>query len=127
MWLTTRRSPRIDDEVRFHRDRLIEDYVALGMDRGEAERRAFLELGNVAVIEEATRDVRGRWLEPAVQDLRYGLRMLRRSPAFAAVAILSLALGIGANTAILSLVNTVLWRALPVERADDLVSPSRRA
>jgi predicted permease len=121
MWFKTRRDPRIGDEVRFHRDRLIEDAVARGLDRGEAERRAFLELGNVAVVEEATRDARGRWLEHVGQDLRYAQRMFRRSPAFATVAVLSLALGIGANTAILSLVDTVLLRALPVERADELV------
>ncbi len=74
MWLGRRRDPRIGDEVRFHRDRLIEDYMAAGMDREEAERRAFLEFGDVAQIEEACRDVRGRWLEDLAKDLRYALR-----------------------------------------------------
>jgi putative ABC transport system permease protein len=60
MWFSKRRDPRLGDELRFHRDRLIEDYLAAGMDRKEAERRAFVEFGNVSHIEEACRDVRGR-------------------------------------------------------------------
>src|SRR5712691_6305611 len=125
MWLGRRRDPRIGDEVRFHRDRLIEDYMAAGMDREEAERRAFLEFGDVAQIEEACRDVRGRWLEDLAKDLRYALRTLRRNPGFSAVAVLSLALGIGANTAIFSLVNAVMLRTLPVRAPDRLVHITR--
>jgi hypothetical protein len=63
MWFGKRRNPRVGDEIRFHRDRLIEDHVAAGMDRREAERRAFVEFGNVGPIVEATRDARGRRLE----------------------------------------------------------------
>src|SRR4029453_891498 len=113
--------PRVRDEVRFHRDRLIEDYIASGMDRREAERRAFLEFGNAATIEESVRDVRGRWLDDLSKDLTYSFRTLRRAPAFTVVAVLSLALGIGANAAIFSLINAVMLRSLPVERPDRLV------
>lgn len=67
-----RRAPRVHDELQFHHDRLIEDYVAAGLTRGEAERRAFLEFGGVAQIEEAVRDVRGRWLEDLARDLQIG-------------------------------------------------------
>src|SRR5947209_16869751 len=116
MWSRrTHGDPRIGDEIRFHRDRLIDDYVAAGLDRGEAERRAFLEFGGVPQIEEACRDARGRWLDDLGKDLRYAFRTLRRNRAFAAVVVLSLALGIGANAAIFSLINAVMLRTLPVK------------
>jgi len=78
MW-HRRRDPRIADEIRFHRDRLIEEYVAGGMNRRHAERRAFLEFGNAMAIEESVRDVRGRWLNDLAKDLIYAWRTLRRS------------------------------------------------
>jgi len=121
----SRRDPRIDDELRFHRDRLIDDYVAAGMARGDAERRAFLEFGNAAAISEEVRDVRGRWLDDFGNDLIYALRTLRRSPTFAIVAVLSLALGIGANAAIFALVNAVMLGSLPVKDPDRLVQITR--
>jgi len=104
---------------------LIDDYLAAGLNRKEAERRAFLEFGNVAAIEEASRDIRGRRLEDLSRDLRYTIRTLRRSPGFAAVAVLSLGLGIGANAAIFTLINAVMLRTLPVNAPDRLVRISR--
>jgi predicted permease len=125
MWWDERRKPRVRDEVRFHRDRLVDDYIAAGMTREEAERRAFFEFGNVTQIEEAVRDVRGRWLEDLARDFRFTLRELARNPGFSAVAVLSLALGIGANGAIFTLINTVMLRSLPVPQPDRLVQITR--
>jgi predicted permease len=116
----SREDPRVRDEVRFHRDRLIEDYLAAGMDRQEAERRAFLEFGNVAQIEEACRDARGRRLDDLRKDVGYGLRKMRAAPAFTIVAVAILAIAIGANTAVFSVIDAVLLRMLPVERPREL-------
>ena len=124
MWLR-RRDPRIRDEIQFHRDRLIEDYLASGMTRADAERRAFLEFGNLPPLEESVRDARGRWLEDLARDLRYAYRSLKRTPGFAAIAVLSLALGIGANAAIFTLINAVMLRTLPVEEPQRLVQLTR--
>ena len=120
-----RRATRLHEEIQFHRDRLIEDSIAAGLTRSEAERRAFLEFGGVPQIEEAVRDARGRWLEDLARDLRYAFRTFRRNPGFSVVAVLLLALGIGANVAIFSLVNAVTLRTLPVKEPERLVQIAR--
>lgn len=111
----------LDRELRYHVERRTLELMAEGMDAREAARRARLEFGGSDVIKEECRDARGtRWLEDLAQDVRHGLRVLGRSPAFTAVAILSLALGIGANTAAFSLIDAVLLKPLPVREPEQL-------
>jgi predicted permease len=111
----------LDDELRAHLESQVEKYLRAGMPRGEAARRARLELGGLEQVKEECRDARGtRWLEGIAQDIRYGVRLLRRSPAFTLVAILSLALGIGANTAVFSLLDSLALRELPVPHPEQL-------
>ena len=92
-----------------------------GLPREEAKRRVRLEFGGLEQVKEECRDARGvNLLETVAQDVPYGLRMLRNNPGFTAVAVVTLALGIGANTAIFSLGNVFVFRALPVKDADRL-------
>ena len=112
----------LDDELRYHLERKTEEGVVNGLCAGEARRAALLDLGGIEQRKEECRDARGvRWLEEFLQDLRYGCRLLRKNPAFSAVVVLALALGLGANIALFSLFNTVLLGALPVQNPEQLV------
>src|SRR4026208_2462460 len=110
-----------DDELRFHLEQQIEANVGLGMSPIEAKRVALRDLGGVAQPREAVRDVRTRWRDSVWYDARLAHRSLRRTPAFTAVALLTLGLGIGANTAIFSIVNGVLLHPLNYPRPAQLM------
>jgi predicted permease len=130
--VSRRRNDRdLDDEVRHYLEMATREHVRAGMSPAAAERAARLEIGGVEVVKEDVR--RFGWeatVETVLRDIRYAVRRLRQSPGFTLVAVLSLALGIGANTAIFTLVNATLIRNLPVRDSEELVyihSPSPSA
>jgi putative ABC transport system permease protein len=112
----------LDEEIRFHLELETEHNIRLGMTPEDARRRALVAFGGIEPTKEAHRDGRGgRWLEEFAADARFALRTLRRNPVLTLAATLTLALGIGANTAIFSVVNAVILRPLPFPHAERLV------
>ena len=117
-----RRENDLDEEIAFHIEQETRKNQARGMTPGEARRQALVQFGGVERTKEETRDAsRAMLFETILQDVRFGWRTLRQSPGYAAAAILTLALGIGANTAIFSVVHGVLLQSLPYGGGDRLV------
>ena len=113
----------LSDELTFHLSAREKHLEASGLSKAEAQRRARLEFGSVDKVRAEVRDVRrGAWVEHLLRDVRYGLRALRRHPGFSAMAVLSLAIGIGANAAIFGIVHAVLFRESPLARPETLVN-----
>src|SRR5499426_4556738 len=118
----TRKEQELTEEIDAYLEMLIEHKIKEGLNPAEARRAALIELGGREQVKEKVREARaGHQLENLWRDLRYGLQTLRRNPGFTAVAVLSLALGIGANTAVFSLMDAVLLKMLPVKKPEQLV------
>jgi putative ABC transport system permease protein len=123
LFLKRKLERELEEEIRSHLEMQIEDNLRQGMSPEDARRAARLSFGGVEQVKEAYRDKsRLGWIESLWLDLRYGVRMLLKKPGFTLMAVLTLSLGIGANTAIFSVVNMFIFRPLPVERPDELAA-----
>jgi hypothetical protein len=121
LWEQWRIGREIGGEIDAYLEEKAADLMEQGLSPAEARQRARREFGNTAQVAEASREMLGwMWLERLIQDLRYATRTLRRSPLFTVIAILSLALGIGANVAIFELLDTIVWKMLPIREPDKL-------
>src|SRR5947209_14228534 len=125
LWRRNRLEEQLDKELSFHVEEHTRELIAQGLTSGEARRQARATLGGVEQVKEECRDARGtRWLEDLAGDLRYAARMLWQRPAFSVISILTLALGIGASTAIFSAINPILVQSLPYPNADRIMAIS---
>ncbi|MGO9303062.1 MAG: permease prefix domain 1-containing protein, partial [Candidatus Korobacteraceae bacterium] len=118
----SRMEEQLDKELRLHLEQHTQALIEQGHSPEEARRLARIELGGPEQVKEACRDARGtRWLEDFLQDVRYALRTLRQNPGFAAVALLTLALGTGATTIMFTLIEGVVWRPFPYPHPEQLL------
>jgi predicted permease len=122
-WRRKQSEGRLEKELRFHLEQHVDDLISRGHSPDDARRQAMLALGGYEQVKEGCRDVRRtRWLEDMVRDFRYALRMLQQNPGFAAIALLTLALGTGATTVMFTVVNSVLLRPLPYPEPERLIT-----